>query len=78
VPLLAAARRVEAGHAVRDCVAEREQRLDAAFARPCADFGVELRAAVADLAHVAQHQQARARQAPSTSMAARTESGLAL
>ena len=45
-----------------DCSPEREQLLDAALARVVADFGMELRALVADLAHVAQHQQARAGQ----------------
>jgi hypothetical protein len=39
---------------------------------------VELRALVADLAHVAQHQQARPGSSASTSIAARAESGLAL
>jgi hypothetical protein len=39
---------------------------------------MKLRALVAHLAHVTQHQQARTGQSASTSMAARTESGLAL
>ena len=72
------ARALEGGDAVRRFAAEREHGLDAALARPGADLGMELRPLVADLAHVAEHQQARARQAASTSIAARIESGLAL
>ena len=40
-------------------VAEREQLLDALGPGVVAHFGMELRALVADLAHVAQHQQTR-------------------
>jgi hypothetical protein len=60
---VAARRLVEvlAVHGAR-LLAQRQQALDAALARVVADLGVEGRALVADLAHVAQHQQARARQ----------------
>src|SRR3569623_2311767 len=39
--------------------AEREELVDAPGARVVADFGVELRALRADLAHVAEHRKAR-------------------
>ncbi len=66
-------------HGVGAQGAQRKQLLDAARTGVRTGLGVELRPLVAHLAHVAQHQQARAQAvSASTSMAARTESGLAL
>ena len=47
-------------------LADREQALDAGLPRIAADFGVQLVGAVAELAHVAEHQPARAGEAART------------